>query len=390
MLPRTDLAMEAKELFERSAGEQTRLSGVLARETDRRGVRMTLVRILDAEGEQALGKPRGTYITAELDALARREPGALPQRRGRSAGRCASCWGRADRRSSSASATGRSRPTPSGRGRPQSHRDAASGLRLPEALTGLTSVAACQPGVLGQTGIESLALVKSAMQTAQPDVVIVIDALAAAEPGRLFRTVQLTDTGIVPGSGVGNSRQEFSQRTLGVPVVAVGVPTVMDAAGALQPALTRDMPQGLLVTLRDWTRGCGKWDVWSATAAIWRCTAGSRLPRSRRFCRKNAKYRYVNYIMFSTEQIAAKRRVWTTMWKCGKALGAQKFSHCQQSCQHPCFWNFFMGKPVQITGKCFYVDMREKLSSTPSGQNPRKSSDSARKFSVSNGKAGKY
>ena len=191
MLPRTDLAMEAKELFERSAGEQTRLSGVLARETDRRGVRMTLVRILDAEGEQALGKPRGTYITAELDALARR------------------------------------------------------------ALTALTSVAACQPGVLGQTGIESLALVKSAMQTAQPDVVIVIDALAAAEPGRLFRTVQLTDTGIVPGSGVGNSRQEFSRRTLGVPVVAVGVPTVMDAAGALQPALTRDMPQGLLVTLRD-------------------------------------------------------------------------------------------------------------------------------------------
>ena len=55
----------------------------------------------------------------------------------------------------------------------------------------------------------------------------------------------------MPGSGVGNSRQEFSQRTLGVPVVAVGVPTVMDAAGALQPALTRDMPQGLLVTLRD-------------------------------------------------------------------------------------------------------------------------------------------
>ena len=77
MLPRTDLAMEAKELFERSAGEQTRLSGVLARETDRRGVRMTLVRILDAEGEQALGKPRGTYITAELEALSRREPGSF-------------------------------------------------------------------------------------------------------------------------------------------------------------------------------------------------------------------------------------------------------------------------------------------------------------------------
>ena len=114
MLPRTDLAMEAKELFERSAGEQTRLSGVLARETDRRGVRMTLVRILDAEGEQALGKPRGTTSRPSSTRWRGGSPGALPQRRGRSAGRCASCWGRAGRRSSSASATGRSRPTPSG------------------------------------------------------------------------------------------------------------------------------------------------------------------------------------------------------------------------------------------------------------------------------------
>ena len=111
MQPRTDLAMEAKELFERSAGEQTRLSGVLARETDRRGVRMTLVRILDAEGEQALGKPRGTYITAELDALTRREPGSFAAA-ARTIGRA--LRGRAGRRSSSASATGRSRPMPSG------------------------------------------------------------------------------------------------------------------------------------------------------------------------------------------------------------------------------------------------------------------------------------
>ena len=244
MLPRTDLAMEAKELFERSAGEQTRLSGVLARETDRRGVRMTLVRILDAEGEQALGKPRGTYITAELDALARREPGSFAA--------AARTIGRALRellgpcRQALVVGLGNREITPDAIG-PEAVRNLIVtrhlGSELPEALTGLTSVAACQPGVLGQTGIESLA--------AQPDVVIVIDALAAAEPGRLFRTVQLTDTGIVPGSGVGNSRQEFSRRTLGVPVVAVGVPTVMDAAGALQPALTRDMPQGLLVTLRD-------------------------------------------------------------------------------------------------------------------------------------------
>ena len=104
MQPRTDLAMEAKALYERSAQEQTQLSGVAAREQERHGVRMTVVKITSAEGEQALGKPRGTYITAELEALSRREPG-----------RCASCWGRAGRRSSSGWATGTSRPTPSAR-----------------------------------------------------------------------------------------------------------------------------------------------------------------------------------------------------------------------------------------------------------------------------------
>ena len=121
-----------------------------------------------------------------------------------------------------------------------------------EALPGLMRVAACQPGVLSQTGIESLELVKCAMQTAQPDVVIVIDALAAAEPGRLFRTVQLSDSGIVPGSGVGNSRQEFSRRTLGVPVIAVGVPTVVDAISLFRQAeLELDVPRGVLVTMQD-------------------------------------------------------------------------------------------------------------------------------------------
>ena len=84
------------------------------------------------------------------------------------------------------------------------------------------------------------------------DVVIVIDALAAAEPARLFKTVQLTDGGIVPGSGVGNSRQEFSKRTLGVPVIAVGVPTVVDASGLFRQAeLELDVPQGMLVTVQD-------------------------------------------------------------------------------------------------------------------------------------------
>ena len=201
MQPRTDLAMEAKALYERSAQEQTQLSGVAAREQERHGVRMTVVKITSAEGEQALGKPRGTYITAELEALSRREPGSFSN-----AVRTVS---RALRellgpcRQALVVGLGNRDITPDAIG-PEAVKNLIVTRHLQagpdEALPGLMRVAACQPGVLGQTGIESLELVKCAMQTAQPDVVIVIDALAAAEPGRLFRTVQLSDSGIVPAT----------------------------------------------------------------------------------------------------------------------------------------------------------------------------------------------
>ena len=247
MQPRTDLAMEAKALYERSAQEQTKLSGVVAREQEKHGVRMTVVKITSAEGEQALGKPRGTYITAELEALSRREPGSFST--------AVRTVGRALRellgpcKQALVVGLGNRDITPDAIG-PEAVKNLIVTRHLQEgpdeALPGLMRVAACQPGVLGQTGIESLELVKCAMQTAQPDVVIVIDALAAAEPGRLFRTVQLSDSGIVPGSGVGNSRQEFSRRTLGVPVIAV------DAISLFRQAeLELDVPRGVLVTMQD-------------------------------------------------------------------------------------------------------------------------------------------
>lgn len=91
------------------------------------------------------------------------------------------------------------------------------------------SVSAVVPGVLGNTGIESSVSVKAVAEKTAPDVVIAIDALASSAPERLCRSVQISDTGISPGSGVGNSRKELSEKTVGVPVVAVGVPTVSDA-----------------------------------------------------------------------------------------------------------------------------------------------------------------
>lgn len=95
---------------------------------------------------------------------------------------------------------------------------------------GCSSIAAVAPGTLGQTGIEAQRLLSGAVAEAKPDAVIVIDALAAKSTERLCRTVQLSDSGIRPGSGIGNSRSEISRESIGVPVISVGVPTVVDSS----------------------------------------------------------------------------------------------------------------------------------------------------------------
>lgn len=95
-------------------------------------------------------------------------------------------------------------------------------------LTGLKSVAVLSPGVLGKTGMEAVEIIKSVCETTNPDVVIAVDALASADNARIGRTVQLSNTGISPGSGIGNKRREISESTLSRPVIALGVPTVAD------------------------------------------------------------------------------------------------------------------------------------------------------------------
>lgn len=112
-----------------------------------------------------------------------------------------------------------------------------------------SALCALAPGVLGETGIETLELLRGAVSHVRPDLVVVIDALAARSCERLAATVQISDVGIVPGSGVGNHRLEISKKTLGVPVVSVGVPTVVNSAtlvcDALRQAGVEEIPQAL-------------------------------------------------------------------------------------------------------------------------------------------------
>lgn len=231
---RTDLALEARELWQESAQESTKLEGVEARDDRREGVPVTRVRILDRRGEEALGKRVGTYITLTLDGLARREEDAfgravralaeelkdlmkdLPQ------GAPALVVGLGNRDI-----------TPDAVG-PKVHEHTLVTRHLvqkvPEHFGDFRPVSSLSSGVLGTTGMESGELVRAVVERIRPACVVAVDALASRSLKRVCRTVQLADTGITPGSGVGNHRAALDQESLGVPVIAVGVPTVVDGA----------------------------------------------------------------------------------------------------------------------------------------------------------------
>ncbi len=122
-----------------------------------------------------------------------------------------------------------------------------------EFLSSLRSVSCLAGGVLGQTGIETAELIKAVCRETKPAAVIAVDALACSDTKRLGRTIQISDSGISPGSGVANSRKELSAATLGIPVIAVGIPTVVDMHTILR-SLWEDIPEGtpnMMVTPRD-------------------------------------------------------------------------------------------------------------------------------------------
>ncbi len=109
---------------------------------------------------------------------------------------------------------------------------------LPEYVEeGTRSVSAIAPGVLGTTGIETVEILKGIVENTHPKLVIVIDALASRSIERISSTVQISDTGIIPGGGVGNARSEISEKTLGIPVIAIGIPTVVETAVLVNDSL---------------------------------------------------------------------------------------------------------------------------------------------------------
>ena len=261
---RTDLALEAAQLWrEGGAGE---LTGVTQAETTREGWPVTTVRVLDDRGAKAIGKPVGTYVTVDLSALVRREEDAF----GRAARAVAAELNGLLKLPEGAPALvvglGNRAITPDNIGPAAAdHTMVTRHLveKVPEHFGAFRPVAALAAGVLGTTGVESGELVRAVTEKIRPACVIAVDALAARSLSRVCTTVQLSDTGITPGSGVGNARAALNRGSLGVPVIAVGVPTVVDGATLAadllaeagqahpDPRALRGAGEGLMVTPRD-------------------------------------------------------------------------------------------------------------------------------------------
>lgn len=243
---RTDLAVEQRELTA-GAGE---LKGVRAETQQRGGFDITTVEILDEEGARSLCKPIGKYVTLGLEPLMCRTSEAFEDAAGLLAELIRGLLPADSGKGTLVAGLGNDEMTPDAVG-PLAVNSVIATRHLkrgmPEDFAGFTTVSAVKPGVLGATGIESAELLRSACRAADPARLIAVDSLASASLERLCRTVQLTDAGIVPGSGVGNDRAAVNQKSLGLPVLAIGVPTVVDASAF------SDSPDaaGMFVTPRD-------------------------------------------------------------------------------------------------------------------------------------------
>lgn len=245
-MPRTDLAVEAHRVRAGAA----RLEGVEVRETDRSGFHITTVEVRSPAASKALCKPAGVYHTVTMEPVLRREEEAFSSAVGLLSELISDLLPKQDRFSALVVGLGNRAITPDAVG-PNAMESVLATRHLPaqnaELFSAFRPVCVLSPGVLGTTGIEAARMVRAVAADLRPDAVIAVDALACSEPERLCRTIQISDTGITPGSGVGNHRKALDRETLGVPVIAVGVPTVMD----IRTVSDSDALAGLFVTPRD-------------------------------------------------------------------------------------------------------------------------------------------
>lgn len=242
---RTDLALERRDLYNKANNIEKDIDGIETEEekVDEK-IKISRVKITNQRGEEAIGKPQGNYITIDFKNL---KVATIEEIQKASEVVTKELKVLIEKHIQVKDAIlvvglGNIYVTPDALGpKVVNEIDITRHLLeyMPEVLDKNTrEVSAISPGVLGTTGIETLEILKGIVDNVKPKLVIVIDALASRSIERISSSIQLADTGIVPGAGVGNARKELTQNTLGVPVIAMGIPTVVEAATIAADSLT--------------------------------------------------------------------------------------------------------------------------------------------------------
>lgn len=246
MKMRTDLALETREQFEK---DQVEVDGVILRKQKyaNGAIKVTSMKIKDKKAQSIMERPIGTYITMEMDkdflwdGQMNEEISSVLAKMIRRIGNLTK------EQSVLVVGLGNRDVTPDSLG-PKvvdrilvtRHFEKEFGKEYIKKQS-LGKVSAIAPGVMGQTGMEILEILNGVIRETKPDVVLIIDALAARSTARVNTTIQITDTGICPGAGIGNHRQALNEESLGVKVIAIGVPTVVDAMTIIVDGLERAM-----------------------------------------------------------------------------------------------------------------------------------------------------
>ena len=257
---RTDLALEDKERFE---SDNVEVQGVSLSEDydEEREIKVTTVKIETENGAKVMRKPVGTYITMEAPNMAVPDEDYHAEI-SKELAKFLSRFIRKDKEDYSilVAGLGNRKVTPDALG-PY----VVDNLNITRHIVkeygkyamgeeNVRLVSAIVPGVMAQTGMETVEIIKGIVRETKPDMMIAVDALAARSSKRLNRTIQISDTGINPGSGVGNHRNAITKDTVGIPVLAIGVPTVVDAA-----TIVNDTMENLILALEssETLRGVG-------------------------------------------------------------------------------------------------------------------------------------
>lgn len=241
---RTDLASERRDIYQKINKMDGKIDGIESESSQiNQNLKVERVKITNKEGEKAIGKPIGNYITIDIKNLKIIQEEDLQQSANVLSNELKPILEKHIKKEDEVLVVGLGNiyVTPDSLG-PKVVNEIEVTRHvinyMPQYVKeGTRKISAIAPGVLGTTGIETLEILKGIVENVKPKLIIAIDALASRSIERISSSVQISDTGIVPGAGVGNKRNELSINTLGIPVIAIGIPTVVETAVLVNDSL---------------------------------------------------------------------------------------------------------------------------------------------------------